>query len=165
MEQQRSAPGWRFLISPRWLAWHAFAVVAFWGMCWLCDWQLHRALSGNSLSWAYTVEWPLFAVTGGFFWVKTIRDEFQLRSDLPTAGAGGPVGAEAAPGVPVAAGRGSATPRSPMTPPPGTPTWPGSIRRSDATAVGMASAKAQVKILDRTDPDFTRTEADGAASW
>jgi hypothetical protein len=85
MERLRSAPRWRFLISPRWLAWHAFAVVAFWGMCWLCDWQLHRALSGNSLSWAYTVEWPLFAVTGGFFWVKTIRDEFQLRSDPPTA--------------------------------------------------------------------------------
>ena len=45
-----SAPGWRFLISPRWLARHAFAVVAFWGMCWLGDWQLHRALAGNSLS-------------------------------------------------------------------------------------------------------------------
>ena len=105
MERLRSAPRWRFLISPRWLAWHAFAVVAFWGMCWLCDWQLHRALSGNSLSWAYTVEWPLFAVTGGFFWVKTIRDEFQLRGDLPAAGAGGPVGAEAAQGVPVPAGR------------------------------------------------------------
>jgi hypothetical protein len=113
MEQPRSAPRWRFLISPRWLAWHAFAVVALWGMCWLCDWQLHRALSGNSLSWAYTVEWPLFAVTGGFFWVKTIRDEFQLRSDLPTAGAGGPVGAEAAPRVPIPAGRGSATTAEP----------------------------------------------------
>ena len=109
MEQAGPAPRWRFLISPRWLAWHAFAVVAFWGMCWLCDWQLHRALSGNSLSWAYTVEWPLFAVTGGFFWVKTIRDEFQLRGHRPTAGAGEAAGAEAASRVPIAAGRGSAT--------------------------------------------------------
>lgn len=113
MEQPRPAARWRFLISPRWLAWHAFAVVAFWGMCWLCDWQLHRALSGNALSWAYTFEWPLFAVTGGFFWVKTIRDEFQLRSDPATAGADGPVGAEAAPGVPVPAGRVSAAPAEP----------------------------------------------------
>jgi hypothetical protein len=71
------APRWRFLISPRWLAWHLFAVVAFWGMLWLGDWQLHRALSGNGLSWAYTFEWPIFAVMGAVFWVKTIRDEFR----------------------------------------------------------------------------------------
>ena len=68
--QAGSAPGWRFLISPRWLAWHAFAVVAFWGMCWLGDWQLRRALAGNSLSWAYTFEWPIFAVMGAIFWAR-----------------------------------------------------------------------------------------------
>jgi hypothetical protein len=73
MEQLGSAPRWRFLLSPRWLAWHAFAVVAFWGMCWLGDWQLHRALSGNSLSWAYTFEWPMFAVMGAFFWAYLAR--------------------------------------------------------------------------------------------
>lgn len=39
---------------------HGFLVIvvplcllAFW-------WQLHQALGGNSLSWAYTVEWPFF---------------------------------------------------------------------------------------------------------
>jgi len=97
---------WRFLVSPQWLAWHAFAVVAFWGMCWLGDWQLHRALAGNSLSWAYTFEWPLFAVMGAFFWGKTIRDELHLRSapaseaaeSGPSGPAGLPVGAEAADG-------------------------------------------------------------------
>jgi hypothetical protein len=72
-------PTWRFLISPRWLAWHAFAVVAFWGMWWLGDWQLHRALRGNALSWAYTFEWPIFALMGAVFWAKTIRDEFRIR--------------------------------------------------------------------------------------
>ena len=72
-------PTWRFLISPRWLAWHAFAVAAFWGMWWLGDWQLHRALSGNALSWAYTFEWPIFALMGAVFWAKTIRDEFRVR--------------------------------------------------------------------------------------
>ena len=96
MEQTSPAPRWRFLISPRWLAWHAFAVVAFWGMCWLGDWQLHRALGGNSLSWAYTFEWPLFAVMGAFFWGKTIRDEYRLRGDAPAAGVTPPVGAEPA---------------------------------------------------------------------
>jgi hypothetical protein len=74
-----SAPVWRFLITPRWLGWHVLMVVAFWGMLWLGDWQLHRALSGNALSWAYTFEWPLFAGFAVVFWARTIRDEFRIR--------------------------------------------------------------------------------------
>lgn len=68
-------PRWRVLVSPRWLCWHLFAVAALAGMIWLTDWQLRRALSGNILSWAYTFEWPIFAVFGVVFWVKTVRDE------------------------------------------------------------------------------------------
>jgi hypothetical protein len=70
-------PRWRFLITPRWLGWHLFTVVAVLGMLWLGDWQLHRALGGNGLSWAYTFEWPIFAIMGVVFWAKTIRDEFK----------------------------------------------------------------------------------------
>jgi hypothetical protein len=77
--QAPSGPVWRFLFSPRWLAWHLFVVVAFWGMLWLGDWQFHRAMEGNGLSWAYTFEWPLFAGFGVVFWARTIRDEFYLR--------------------------------------------------------------------------------------
>ncbi|MGB6581022.1 MAG: hypothetical protein WBF34_24240 [Streptosporangiaceae bacterium] len=74
-----SGPVWHFLIRPRWLGWHVLMVVCFWGMLWLGDWQFHRALGGNGLSWAYTFEWPLFAVFAVVFWVKTIRDEFRIR--------------------------------------------------------------------------------------
>lgn len=68
-------PRWRILLTPRWLSWHLFAVVAVAGMCWLGDWQFRRAMAGNTLSWAYTFEWPIFAIFGVVFWVKTIRDE------------------------------------------------------------------------------------------
>jgi hypothetical protein len=74
-----TGPVWRFLIQPRWLGWHVFMVVSFWGMLWLGDWQLHRALTGNALSWAYTFEWPLFSGFAVVFWAKTIRDEFKIR--------------------------------------------------------------------------------------
>jgi len=72
-------PAWRFLLKPRWVGWHLLMVVSFWGMLWLGDWQLHRALSGNGLSWAYTFEWPLFACFAVVFWAKTIRDEFRIK--------------------------------------------------------------------------------------
>ena len=71
---------WRFLYQPRWLAWHALMVVSFWGMLWLGDWQFHRAMGGNGLSWAYTFEWPLFAVFAVVFWARTIRDEVRIRT-------------------------------------------------------------------------------------
>ncbi len=74
-----SGPVWRFLIKPRWLGWHVLMVVSFWGMLWLGDWQFHRALAGNGLSWAYTFEWPLFSGFAVVFWAKTIRDEFRIR--------------------------------------------------------------------------------------
>jgi hypothetical protein len=95
-----AGPVWRFLFMPRWLAWHLLMVVSFWGMLWLGDWQLHRALGGNGLSWAYTFEWPLFACFAVVFWAKTIRDEFRIKrgvmpspdadaEDLPAGIAGG----------------------------------------------------------------------------
>jgi hypothetical protein len=73
----RPRPRWFFLLSPRWLAWHLFAVGATWGMLWLGDWQFHRAENGNALSWAYTFEWPLFVIFGVVFWGKTIVDEWR----------------------------------------------------------------------------------------
>jgi len=68
---------WRVLLRPRWLAWHVSVVLTTAGMIWLGNWQLHRALSGNALSWAYTFEWPLFAIFAVYFWVKSLRDELR----------------------------------------------------------------------------------------
>jgi hypothetical protein len=94
-------PQWRAVLRPKWLCWHAFAVVAFLGMLWLGDWQWHCALSGNTLSWAYTFEWPLFAIFGVVFWVRTVRDEVGLTAIRAAR-------KSAAPGSGAAAGSGEA---------------------------------------------------------
>jgi hypothetical protein len=86
MTRGKPRPRWRFLVSPRWLAWHAFAVAAAWGMLWLGDWQFHRAENGNALSWAYTFEWPIFVTFGVVFWAKTIVDEWRQQSVLARGG-------------------------------------------------------------------------------
>ncbi|MGO8957831.1 MAG: hypothetical protein ACLQFR_10730 [Streptosporangiaceae bacterium] len=77
MSSSPPADRWRFLVSPRWLAWHAFTVIAAGGMLWLGDWQLRRAEGGNTLSWAYTFEWPIFTIFVVVFWAKTIMDEWR----------------------------------------------------------------------------------------
>src|ERR1019366_4924154 len=84
MPSAQASPRWHFLFAPRWLGWHVFVAGAVIGMLWLGDWQFRRAEAGNALSWAYTFEWPVFAVFGVVFWVKTILDEFR-----PAAADGG----------------------------------------------------------------------------
>jgi hypothetical protein len=77
MSSDTPAPSWRFLFRPKWLGWHALMVLVVLGMLALGDWQFHRAEAGNSLSWAYTFEWPIFAGFAIVFWAKTIKDEFR----------------------------------------------------------------------------------------
>jgi hypothetical protein len=81
MSDPSLAPRWRALLTPRWLGWHLFSVAAVLGMVWLGDWQFRRAMAGNTLSWAYTFEWPIFAVFGIVFWTKTVRDELHPAAD------------------------------------------------------------------------------------
>ena len=56
-------------------------------MLYLGYWQLRRAESGNELSWAYTFEWPIFAVCGVVFWVKSLREELRLHAGAATGDA------------------------------------------------------------------------------
>jgi hypothetical protein len=54
---------------------HVVLLVVLPIFAWLTWWQLGRALGGNSLSWAYTFEWPLFAGYACFVWWQLIHDE------------------------------------------------------------------------------------------
>jgi hypothetical protein len=40
----------------------------------LCIWQVHRALGGNDLSWAYVFEWPFFAGYAVYMWWRFVHE-------------------------------------------------------------------------------------------
>lgn len=69
------------LCTPAWIARHVLTVVLVVGFLALGWWQISRALSGNFLSWAYAVEWPIFAGFTVFLWVREVR--YTLRSAGP----------------------------------------------------------------------------------
>ena len=81
------------LWTPAWLVRHAVAlalVVAFLALGW---WQITRAASGNALSYAYAVEWPLFAGFVVFVWVKEVR-RARAASAASVDRAAGPAGTD-----------------------------------------------------------------------
>ncbi len=65
----------------------------------LCLWQVSRALNGNSLSWAYVFEWPLFAAYAIYMWWRFVHEPAPEGSPGDTAAAdpGGPDAATAGP--------------------------------------------------------------------
>lgn len=77
MSETGSAPGtlnvMRRLWTPAWIARHVamvVLVVSFLGLGW---WQISRAAAGNSLSWGYAVEWPIFAGFVVYVWWREVK--------------------------------------------------------------------------------------------
>lgn len=76
----------RRLLTPRWLLGHALVwlgVAAFLGLGW---WQAGRAAEGNTLSWAYTFEWPLFALFLIILWIREMRVTLRAVAPDPQPG-------------------------------------------------------------------------------
>ncbi|MCX4470398.1 hypothetical protein OOK41_08780 [Micromonospora sp. NBC_01655] len=95
------------LWTPAWIARHVAMVVLVVGFLGLGWWQITRAADGNSISWGYAVEWPVFAAFVVFVWWRELRHTLRSAADgPPTAGeqAGGDVPAGAAPGPAAPAG-------------------------------------------------------------
>jgi hypothetical protein len=73
----------RRLLTPRWLALHAVAIALVVAFLWLGQWQYGRATRGNNLSWAYTFQWPLFALFVLAFWIKLMRGDTGSTKEQP----------------------------------------------------------------------------------
>jgi len=60
--------------SRRAIGLHAVIIVIIPTFAALCIWQLHRALDGNQLSWAYVFEWPFFAGYAIYMWWRFLHE-------------------------------------------------------------------------------------------
>lgn len=128
-------------LSPRSLLLHLLLLVVAPGCLVAGWWQVHRALSGNLLSYGYSVEWPAFAIIAGVAWWQLIHDGW-ARTPAPgaepsdgdeaagQAGGAAPAGGVAAgatgssvAGVGAGASPRPTRPRRPWEPEPGTPEW------------------------------------------
>ncbi|MEU5938695.1 hypothetical protein ABZ807_05825 [Micromonospora sp. NPDC047548] len=82
------------LWTPAWIARHVALVVLVVGFLALGWWQISRAASGNTLSWAYAVEWPIFAGFVVFVWWREVQHTLRGPAATPEAVTAG----DAAPG-------------------------------------------------------------------
>lgn len=120
-------------LSPRALLLHLILLIVAPGCLFAGWWQVHRALSGNLLSYGYSVEWPAFAIIAGIAWWQLIHDERGRGAREESAGASEgiaePASSEAPDARPTAVrpdatvGGTPARPRRPWEPAPGTPEW------------------------------------------
>jgi hypothetical protein len=60
--------------SRRAIGLHALIIVIVPTFAALCIWQVHRALGGNDLSWAYVFEWPFFAGYAVYMWWRFVHE-------------------------------------------------------------------------------------------
>ena len=62
-------------LSRRALGLHLTLAVVVPGFLALTAWQVDRAVTGNTLSWVYSFEWPFFAGYAVFMWWRLIHED------------------------------------------------------------------------------------------
>ena len=70
-------------LRPRWLLGHLVIGVIAAACLRLGWWQWDHALQGNTLSYGYALQWPLFAAFGVFFWIRVARDRLDRAAATP----------------------------------------------------------------------------------
>ncbi|BCL13558.1 hypothetical protein GCM10017556_12970 [Micromonospora sagamiensis] len=133
------------LWTPAWILRHVAMVVLVVGFCALGWWQISRAAAGNTLSWAYAVEWPIFAAFVVFVWWREVRHTLRGEPAPDDPPAGTPPSDR--PVVPLATipGTGAAAAAAPPSGTPGTPV----VRRP------VRVVRATVPAGDGEDADLT----------
>ena len=81
----------RVWLSRRALKLHAVILIVVPAFMALCIWQIYRAVSGNSLSWAYVFEWPLFAAYAVYMWWRFVHEDPDATTRAAASGAEPPV--------------------------------------------------------------------------
>jgi hypothetical protein len=74
-------------LSRRALKLHVVILIVVPAFLALCLWQISRALGGNSLSWAYVFEWPIFAAYAIYMWWRFVHEAAEDASPPASAGA------------------------------------------------------------------------------
>ncbi|MFC0031806.1 hypothetical protein ACFFMM_19985 [Micromonospora chaiyaphumensis] len=91
------------LWTPAWIARHVAMVVLVVGFLGLGWWQVTRAAGGNTLSFGYAIEWPVFAAFVVFVWWREVRHTLRAAREQATgpapSAAAGPEPAVATPAV------------------------------------------------------------------
>ena len=96
----------KWLWSPGWIARHILALTLAAGCLGLGWWQYTRAAEGNSISWGYMFEWPVFAAFVVFLWYREIQVARRRSASSPEPDVEAePVPAEPDPDGPVTLGR------------------------------------------------------------
>ncbi|MFF4807953.1 hypothetical protein ACFY03_07020 [Micromonospora chersina] len=75
------------LWTPAWIARHVAMVVLVVGFLGLGWWQVTRAAEGNSLSFGYAIEWPVFAGFVVFVWWRELRHALRASREEPASSA------------------------------------------------------------------------------
>lgn len=140
----------RGLWTPAWMARHLLAIVLTAGCLGLGWWQFSRATSGNSISWGYMFQWPVFGGFVVFIWLREVQLAKRKAAGEPLEEPDAPAPeTPRAPGAPVTFGRRCAS--APVRPlrtattrswTRTTITWPGSLpTRAPGTSITPAAPK------------------------
>ena len=61
-------------LKPRSLGFHLLYLIVAGGCGVAANWQIHRAMDGNTLSYLYAIEWPAIAIVVGIGWWQLVHD-------------------------------------------------------------------------------------------
>ena len=94
------------LWTPAWMARHLLALVMTATCLALGWWQFSRAADGNSISWGYMFQWPVFGGFVVFIWFREVQLARRKAAGEPLSEPEQPApSAPAAPGAPITPGR------------------------------------------------------------